>query len=79
MDFLWTKDIEPVSFPAINSDLKTDIIVIGGGMAGILCALELQKSGADYVFLEAEKIGHGITKGTLLPFLQLSTIHSTKT
>lgn len=64
MDFLWTKDIEPVSFPAINSDIETDVIVIGGGMAGILCAMELQKAGADYVLLEGRKIGHGITKGT---------------
>lgn len=64
MDFLWTKDIESVSFPTINSSLETDVIVIGGGMAGILCAMELQKAGADYVLLEGRKIGRGITKGT---------------
>lgn len=64
MDFLWTKDIEQISFPAITSDIKTDVIVIGGGMAGILCAMKLQQAGADYVLLEGRKIGHGITKGT---------------
>ena len=64
MDFLWTKDIEPVSFPAINSDIETDVIVIGGGMAGILCAMKLQKTGAEYVLLGGRKIGPGLTKGT---------------
>lgn len=64
MDFLWTKDIEQVSFSELKSDIDTDVIVIGGGMAGILCATELQKAGADYVLLEGRKIGHGITKGT---------------
>lgn len=64
MDFLWTKDIKPVSFPAINSDIETDVIIIGGGMAGILCAMRLENAGRDYILLEGEKIGHGITKGT---------------
>lgn len=64
MDFLWTKNMNAPSFPEINGDLETDIIVIGGGMAGILCAAQLQKAGADYVLLEGKRIGRGITKGT---------------
>ena len=33
-------------------------------MAGILCALNLQESGANYLLVEGKTIGGGITKGT---------------
>lgn len=64
MDFLWTKDTQAESFPTLSSDIETDIIIVGGGMAGILCAMKLQQSGANYILLEGGRIGHGITKGT---------------
>lgn len=64
MDFLWTKSITPPDFPALDGDKETDVLVIGGGMAGILCALQLREAGADYILVEGKKIGRGITKGT---------------
>lgn len=38
--------------------------VIGGGMAGILCAWFLMESGVDTVVLEAGTVGSGQTEGT---------------
>jgi glycine/D-amino acid oxidase-like deaminating enzyme len=64
MDFLWEENVTPPGFPALDGDQKTDVLVIGGGMAGVLCALQLQKAGADSILVEGKKIGGGITKGT---------------
>ncbi|MCI2056474.1 MAG: FAD-dependent oxidoreductase [Oscillibacter sp.] len=64
MEFLWTNEITPPVFPALNGDLETEVLVIGGGMAGILCALKLKEKGVDYILVEGRQIGSGITKGT---------------
>lgn len=64
MDFLWTREVTPHSFPALEGDKRTDVLVIGGGMAGVLCALKLQKAGVDYILVEGKNVGGGITKGT---------------
>ena len=64
MDYLWTEGLTPPSFPALSGNQKTDVLVIGGGMAGILSALLLQEAGADVLLVEGGRIGDGVTKGT---------------
>lgn len=64
MDFLWTKDINLPHFPSFDGDISTDVLVIGGGMAGVLCAMMLSDAGVDSILLEAKQIGRGITMGT---------------
>lgn len=61
---LWEHASEKQSFKKLNKDINTDVLIIGGGMAGILCALELQKAGVDYALAEAESICNGVTKNT---------------
>ncbi|MCL2634018.1 MAG: FAD-dependent oxidoreductase [Oscillospiraceae bacterium] len=55
---------KPPSFPALGKNIKTDVLIIGGGMAGILCAYFLKKAGVDYILVEGNRIGSGITKNT---------------
>ena len=64
MEFLWTQESELPRFPTLSGDLSTDVLIIGGGMAGILCAKHLQEAGVDYVLVEGKSIGQSITKGT---------------
>lgn len=64
MESLWKATAELPHFEALNKNINTDILIIGGGMAGILCAHELQKQGADYVLVEANTICSGITQNT---------------
>ena len=47
MDSIWTKTVDMQTFPTLEGDVKTDVLIIGGGMAGILCAHFLQEQGVD--------------------------------
>lgn len=51
-------------FQNAEGKIKTDVCVIGGGMAGILCAWMLKKRGIEAAVLEAARIGQGVTAGT---------------
>ena len=44
--------------------MKTDVLVIGGGMTGLLTAHLLWQSGVDCVLVEAERICRGVTQNT---------------
>ncbi len=52
------------SFPRLERDIKTDVLIIGGGMAGILTAYMLRQQGVDCVVAEQNSIGNGITQNT---------------
>lgn len=64
MDSIWQTDVPRTAFPTLQKDLKTQVLVVGGGMAGILCAMRLQQAGKDVVLLEADHIGSGVTART---------------
>lgn len=64
MDSIWTKTVKMPAFPALEGDVKTDVLIIGGGMAGVLCAHFLQEKGVDYVLAEGSTICSGVTKNT---------------
>ena len=54
----WTQEYINVE-SKINDSKKYDVIVIGAGMAGLLSAYYLQKSGFNVVVLEANQVGIG--------------------
>lgn len=64
MNSVWKENINLKQFPKLNGAHKTDILIIGGGMAGILCALLLQNSGVDYMLVEGGRIAGGTTGNT---------------
>lgn len=64
MRYLWTDGVTPIKGQRLQGDIRTEVCVIGGGMAGILCAARLHECGVDTVVAEAKEIGEGITKGT---------------
>ena len=64
MNYLWTDQMTLPHFPSLEKDIDTDVLIIGGGMAGVLCALLLEQKGVDYLLVEATNIGHGVTRGT---------------
>ena len=64
MSSVWTRTTQLPRFDSLKQDLKTDVLIIGGGIAGILCAYRLEKAGVDYALVEADRICQGITKDT---------------
>lgn len=64
MNYLWTDGVTPPTGRQLRGEVRTDVCVIGGGMAGVLCAAELSARGIDNVLVEARQIGGGITRGT---------------
>lgn len=64
MEYLWMRGVAPPKFGVLEGDIDTDVLVIGGGMAGVLAAFFLKEAGRDYVLVEGQSVGGGITKGT---------------
>ena len=64
MDSIWLKTAEKSRFDVLNGNKKTDVLIIGGGVAGILCAYKLKNAGVDCMLVEATDICGGITKNT---------------
>ena len=63
MKSVWAE--EPLlTFPPLRSHVKTDVLIIGGGMAGLLCGYRLQKNGVSCVIAEAAEIAGGTTGNT---------------
>lgn len=64
MKSVWEKDANSIKFNPLRGNKNTDVLIIGGGIAGILCAYKFKKSGADCILAEATEICNGITKNT---------------
>ena len=64
MDSIWMDGGQLPHFKRMEGSIKTDVLIIGGGMAGLLCAWFLQEKGVDYALVEGRTICSGITKDT---------------
>ena len=64
MESIWTQTAQLPAFEPLRGDLKTGVLVIGGGMAGLLCAYRLTEAGADCALVEADRLCGGVTAGT---------------
>ncbi len=64
MKSLWQSNINMPSFPSLEKDIKTDVLIIGGGIAGILTAYFLHQKGIDYALVEKNRICSGNTQNT---------------
>lgn len=56
------KEITPR--PSLESEISTEVAVIGAGLAGILTAHMLQEKGISVVILECKEAGSGMTRNT---------------
>ncbi|MBQ8747928.1 MAG: FAD-dependent oxidoreductase [Clostridia bacterium] len=64
MNSVWKETEKRVRFAPLSDNKTTDILIIGGGIAGILCAYKLKNAGVDCMLAEASEICGGITKNT---------------
>ena len=61
---VWEKERPHLRFAPSEGKKSTDVLIIGGGTAGILCAYKLKQAGVDCLLLEATDVCGGITKNT---------------
>ena len=64
MASIWQDGVSLPRYAPLSGDISADILIIGGGMAGLLCAHRLKKLGVDAVLVEADRLAQGITKNT---------------
>lgn len=61
---IWQQTQALPQFPAMQSDIHTQVLVVGAGMAGLCTAHELMQRGYDVALIDAGEIAHGATAGT---------------
>lgn len=65
MDSIWqTEDLKKPKFGSLHGKTQTDVLVIGGGICGLLCAYMLKERGVRCILAEARDICGGVTGGT---------------
>jgi len=64
MESIWQKEIKLPEFPELKGNHHTEVLIIGGGIAGILTSYFLTKGGAECIILEKNRICSGTTSGT---------------
>lgn len=61
---VWKDSITLPRFNKLEGDKKTDVLIIGGGICGILCAYFLKQNGIDYILAEGSKVLSGTSGNT---------------
>ncbi|MBP1888767.1 glycine/D-amino acid oxidase-like deaminating enzyme/nitrite reductase/ring-hydroxylating ferredoxin subunit [Clostridium moniliforme] len=64
MKSVWSESLKLRKRETLSKDIETDVVVIGGGIAGLLIAYFLKKKGKEVVVIEAKEILSGNTKDT---------------
>lgn len=64
MDSIWCENVQMPSFPQLDGNLQTDVLIIGGGLTGLLCAWKLTRAGIDCVLIEQNRIMSSVSGRT---------------
>jgi glycine/D-amino acid oxidase-like deaminating enzyme/nitrite reductase/ring-hydroxylating ferredoxin subunit len=57
----WMESTSTTSYAALSDDIDVDVLVIGGGIAGLCTAWELVQTGRAVALVEADRIAAGVT------------------
>lgn len=64
MESIWQKSSQLPTFSKLTENTKTDVLIIGGGITGILTAYSLRQCGVNCILAEKGKICQGTTGNT---------------
>ncbi len=64
MESVWTKDYKDNNLPKIENNLETPILIIGGGIAGLMCAYNLMKNKVKFILIDSKKLARGVSMYT---------------
>lgn len=60
----WIRTAPGAAYPHVPGDLTVDVVVVGGGIAGLCTAWELTRAGVAVAVLEADRVAAGVTGHT---------------
>ena len=60
----WVDSTLNTNYPKLDSNISSDVCIIGGGITGIATAYKLKNSGLKVSLLEASRIGMGVSANT---------------
>ena len=61
---LWMQDATPIAAPPLDADASCDVLVVGGGIAGLSAAYEAARCGRQVMVIDRGPIGRGMTART---------------
>jgi len=64
MESVWSSEVKFKKRETLNRNIECDVLIIGAGMAGLLTAYMLSKSGREVVVIDARSTAGGVTKNT---------------
>lgn len=64
MESVWSESCKIRKRDVLNKNIKTDILIIGAGITGILTAYMLKQKGKDVILIDAAEVASGNTKNT---------------
>ena len=64
MDSIWSTDVQMPHFPQLEGDLHTDVLIVGGGLAGLLCVWNLRRNGINCTLIEGNRLMQGVSGRT---------------
>src|SRR4051812_10036630 len=69
----WMDSTSTTAYPVLTGDVEVDVVVVGGGIAGLCTAWELTQVGQRVALMEADRIAAGVTGYTTA---KLSVLHT---
>lgn len=60
----WADSVKKPKYASVSKKFKTEILVAGGGMAGLINAIQLAEAGYDVSLVESRELTHGTTSHT---------------
>lgn len=60
----WIQSVEPLQFEQVNNDIDAEVLIVGGGIAGLTTGYLLAKAGQQVVLVDDGLIGSGETGRT---------------
>ena len=70
----WMDSTPATGYPPLTADLEVDVVVVGGGIAGVCTAWELVRAGRSVAVLEADRIASSVTGYTTAKVSSLHTL-----
>lgn len=70
----WQKTTKKENEKAIDNDLSTDVVIIGGGLSGVALAYQLRQSPYKVIVIEKDELGSHTSGHTTA---KITTLHST--